>query len=66
MIKKLLTSLLNPVKPGKDKCICGPSCQELGCPAYKEEKCYWHPKNDPYGLKDMEWRDGIFQKKLPQ
>ncbi len=48
---------------GSKKCICGGSFQAIGCPAYDDKSCVWHPDNDPYGLKDREWVDGSFVKK---
>lgn len=45
------------------KCICEGSFQSIGCPAYDDKSCIWHPDNDPYGLKDREWVDGFFVKK---
>jgi len=57
--KKIAPSELNDNK----SCICGGSFQSIGCPAYDDKTCIWHPDNDPYGLKDREWVDGQFVKK---
>ena len=48
---------------GNKSCICGSSFQSIGCPAYDNKTCIWHPINDPYGIKDREWVDGQFVKK---
>lgn len=45
-------------------CICTGSGQAIGCPAYPEKNCIWHPENDPYDQKNRHWINGQFVKKV--
>lgn len=73
MIRKLLElfGLVSPSLPTKEEtqlpkkdCLCTKGYQVIGCPAYDLGKCIWHPDNDPYDLKNREWVNGEFVKKM--